>query len=77
MHANNTAVYLFYCDIVHIFQAYMFYGLYTQPLIIPESLYPSPLIKIDLPVLGRISDASSKTGPEIQDETTGMVCSYN
>ncbi|XP_053374870.1 HEAT repeat-containing protein 6-like [Mercenaria mercenaria] len=48
-------------------RAYMFYGLYTQPLIIPDSLYPSPLIKIDIPVLGKMSVTPDKT--EKQEES--------
>lgn len=28
----------------------MFYGLYSEALVIPDSLYPSPLTRLDIPV---------------------------
>ena len=50
MYENNVSS---FC----ILQAYMFFGLYSQPLEVPDCLYPSPLTKHELPVLGKMSEA--------------------
>jgi hypothetical protein len=47
----------------------MFFGLYTQPLIIPDCLYPSPLIKIDIPVSGKLLETQNKKTADNQDDS--------
>ncbi|KAL4223144.1 HEAT repeat-containing protein 6 [Mactra antiquata] len=50
-------------------RAYMFYGLYSQPLRINDCLYPSPFIKVDIPTLGKLSDTSQKKSTDSHDDT--------
>lgn len=57
-------------NFIFLLQAYMFYGLYSQPLVIADSLHPSPLVKVDLPILGKLSEATpKKSSTDKQDES--------
>ena len=48
----------------------MFYGLYNQPVVVPESLYPTPLSHIEV---GKVAPASPSADEEKAAKSEGKV----
>ena len=49
----------------------MFYGLNNQSVVVPESLYPSPLTKYDAPVPGKMTETPGGKSSADKDDNSG------